>query len=291
MIVCFAAIFGVIEFFRSSSHLVLMVGALVALLIFAAINWFLKRGSLDIYRFAYKSKVIKKIFSLILPEASYQPDSYITSNLFTDSKLFSNFDRYSGDDLAIATIGKTKVHVSEVHSEIRSTTTDSKGRTRTSWKTQFKGFFIIADFHKHFNGCTLVRPDSFGGIDILNSLSNLIGDVFESEMQNVELESVDFEKEFKVTSTDQVTARYILTPQMMEGILKFKETFYGSNMYMSFIDGKVNIAVSQNKNNFEPRIYKPAIDFPIVHDTYKLFENIFSIIDYMNLNTRIWTKK
>ena len=65
-----------------------------------------------------------------------------------------------------------------------------------------KGFFFIADFQKDFQGHTTI---------LRNSLFKL-----SSSGSRVKLENPDFEKTFDVYSTDQIEARYLLSPSRSE---------------------------------------------------------------------------
>jgi hypothetical protein len=134
-------------------------------------------------------------------------------------------DRYRGEDYIEGVIDKTDIRLSELHTEYRQVTYDSKGRRREHWVTIFRGLFISADFHKHFHGVTLVLPDTeqswLGGFgQWLQSISAKLGN---QPGELVKMEDPEFERLFKVFSTDQVEARYILTPNMIRRIVDFRK--------------------------------------------------------------------
>ena len=106
----------------------------------------------------------------------------------------------------------------------------------------------------------------------------------------VKLENPDFEKLFAVYSTSQIEARYVLTPVMMESMVNISKK-YGRKMYFSFNGERVYCAIKFNKALFEPRIRKSGVNFNDVEEMYHLFGLIETIIQEMNLNTRIWTKE
>ena len=184
----------------------------------------------------FKSEVIAKMVKFVDESLYYSAEGCITQSEYHQSKLFlTGVDRYSGDDLVSGTIGKTTIRFSEVHSEYKTQTTDSKGRTRTTWHTIFRGIFFIGDFNKHFKGETIVLPDTaeslFGGLGSLFQKMNISRD------QLVKLEDTEFEKAFCVYSNDQVEARYILSPKLMERIVELK----GSSKNTFFINFSHNI--------------------------------------------------
>ncbi|MCM1324234.1 MAG: DUF3137 domain-containing protein [Acetobacter sp.] len=97
----------------------------------------------------------------------------------------------------------------------------------------------------------------FGGIGIIVSLLVMhmccSGEVpfFRKKMKGVLLEDVVFARKWNVTADDQIEARYVLTPALMERMLNIKKCFYGKKLDFSFFNGKCLIAVSTNKDMFE----------------------------------------
>ena len=148
--------------------------------------------------------------------------------------------------------------------------------------------FFIADFHKHFSGKTVVLPDTaeklFGQIGtMLQSLNKFRG-------QLVKLEDPEFEKLFAVYGDDQIEARYILSTSLMKRIVDFKRKTR-RRIFLSFIGSKVYVAVSYTRNLFEPRIFRTLLDFAPIQQYFEDFQMAVGIVEDLNLNTRIWSKK
>ncbi|MFA6567480.1 MAG: DUF3137 domain-containing protein [Victivallales bacterium] len=61
-----------------------------------------------------------------------------------------------------------------------------------------------------------------------------------------------------------------------------------NTVYLSFKDSKVCLAVSINRNLFEPRIFRSNDDFGLVRDYFDNLHLAGRIIEELNLNTRIW---
>ena len=241
------------------------------------------------YKSQFKQQIITKIVQFAEPGLSYHPEGMIDEHTFKSSKLFTEgIDRYRGEDLVQGRIEKTDIVFSEVHAEYKTTTTDSKGRTQTQWHTIFKGLFFIADFNKHFQGQTLVLPDSaekmFGGFGKMLQSWNI------GRPDLIKLEDPEFEREFVVYGSDQIEARYILSTSLMRRILDFKQKT-GTKIYLSFTGSKVYVAVPMAKNMFEPKYFARVNDFAPILDYYRDLEFSVGIVDDLNLNTRIWTKE
>lgn len=240
------------------------------------------------YKILFKEKVIAAMVKLIDEKLTYSPSSSISTDEYTASGIFRDrIDRYSGDDLVEGKLGSTAVKFSEVHHQEKQVTVDSKGHRHESWITIFKGIFFIADFNKNFNGSTFVLPDA--GNTFLG-----IGRLFEKWTMGrgelVKLENPDFEKLFTVYGTDQVEARYILSPAMMERLVQFRQKA-ASRLHLSFIHSNVCIAISLSKALFEPNVFSSGIQRDYLQEYFNYMDLVTGIVDDLNLNTRIWGKQ
>ena len=209
------------------------------------------------------------------------PDVYAQSDIFR-----TRYDRYLGDDYVRGVIEKTDFECSELHTQYKQVTYDSKGRRQERWVTIFKGLFFNAGFNKEFNGRTYVSPD------FAEKILGKFGRNFQGisgAAPLVQLENVEFEKVFVVHSTDQIEARYILTPAIMGAMLRIKQ-YINCEIHFSFVGSRVYCALGMRKNLFEPRIFGQLTDIMDVKNMYQLFEINKLIIRELNLNTRIWTK-
>ncbi len=239
------------------------------------------------YRNDFKSNVVTEIVRLFNPEWQYRFDSCISQPDYERSGIFQHHvDRYDGDDLVMGKVGKTDFQYSELHTQYEKVVYSSKGRRSEHWVTIFKGIFMHADFNKNFAGNTYVLPDTaerlFGSwgqsIQRLSSRGELI-----------KLENVEFEKLFVVYGSDQVEARYILTPAIMESMVNLHQRFKG-DIYFSFVGSRVYFAKSFSLPLFEPNVFTSGLNFEDAKEMFDLLSMITTLIQDLNLNTRIWTK-
>lgn len=241
-----------------------------------------------IYRTKFKTDVVLEIVHAINPDWNYDPKACISQGTYRESDLFrQHCDRYRGEDLVFGKIDKTEFQCSELHTQYKSVTTDSKGNTREHWHTIFRGLFFHAEFNKHLNGRTYVSPD------VAERLLGRLGTKLQKisgKAKLVKLENPEFEKLFVVHSSDQIEARYVLTPKIMEAIVKIYKR-YGSQMHLSFIGSKVYCAISMHKDLFEPRVMRSGVNFSDIAFIYYYLAMNKTIIQELNLNTRIWTKE
>lgn len=156
---------------------------------------------------------------------------------FKQLRLLPNYSRSRFEDHFHGAYKDAEYDLYEGHLEQRST--DSKGRTR--YTTVFRGQLIRMAFPRKFLGVTIVRRDAgifnvFGGGDGL---------------KKVGLEDPKFEKAFEVWGSDQVEARYILHPVLMQRLLDLETSFKGKSLRCAFEGGDMLVAI-EGGNLFEP---------------------------------------
>jgi len=263
----------------------ILIPLIIGGIVFGIIYYFTAKG----YKDQFKYGIIEKLVKFFDPSLIYGADSCIQSSEYMQSRIFPKQpDRYKGEDYIGGKLDKTAIEFSEIHSEYKTESTDSKGNRHTTWHTIFKGIFFIADFNKLFDGVTVVLPDTaermFGFIGKMMQEWNF------TRGKLIKLEDPEFEKEFAVYGDNQVTARYILSTSLMERIMEFKKKT-GRPLHMSFVQSKVYIALSYDKNFFEPKIFNTLLDFNMVLEYYNDLSLFIGIVEDLNLNNRIWTKE
>lgn len=186
-----------------------------------------------------------------------------------EAGLVPSWDRSSFEDRLTGERSGVPFEFFEAHLEERRRSTDSKGRTRTRWVTVFRGQCLRFQFHKAFHGKTLVLRDA----GFLNRFLGRRG------MERVKLESNQFEDAFEVFGTDQVEARFLLTPDLMQRLIDLEKVFRGGKLRCAFQNNELMIAL-EGGDLFEPGSMFTPLDNPDrVRELLDDFAAIFNVID------------
>lgn len=165
-------------------------------------------------------------------------------------KLLPDYDRSSFEDLFSGDHKGARFDLYEA--EFKRRTSDSKGRTR--YTTVFRGQLIRMHFPRDFLGVTVVRRD----MGVFNVFGG--GAANGGKLERVRLVDPEFEKAFEVWGTDQVEARYLVHPVMMERLLELERGLHGKRLRCAFEGGDLLVAV-EGGNLFEPGdMFKPLVD-------------------------------
>ena len=281
----------------------------VGLCLFAA---FMLPGPAKKYKRDTKKMVMPKIMAFFKHLTYQWENGGISANVIRESDLFEGMEKVYYDDTFQGSHKGTKFQLGE--QRVTTYVQTKNGRREV---TMFKGIFLLFELGKKFNGQTVVNDkkgqwltfflsflggalflwlvvmnikaffaDGFVNWNFLIWSIVVVGTflygIFKSKYKKVYLEDVVFSKNWKVKATDQVEARYVLTPALMERMLKIKKMFYGNSIHFAFFNNKVLIAVGTNKDMFETTsLFASAFEYRRVREVIVQFYSVFAIIDEM----------
>lgn len=202
---------------------------------------------------------------------TFDPDPGVQDSIvdLRGAGLVPEWDRSSFEDRLTGERSGVAFEFFEARLEERRRTTDSKGRTRTRWVTVFDGQCLRFKFHKKFLGRTVVLRDA----GLFNRFGGRRG------MERVKLESNAFEDAFEVYGTDQVEARFLLTPDLMQRLIELEKVFRGGKLRCAFQNEELLIAL-EGGDLFEPGSMFTPLDNPErVRELLDDFAAIFNLID------------
>lgn len=223
------------------------------------------------YISTYKSKVLPVIAGT-LGSFEYNESGKISESRLRGSTLLPHFDDYKSEDKFTGSYKGVGIELAEV----KMTREQGSGKDRKT-VTVFKGLFALLSTHKTVNGKTVIKRDA-------GAIANWLGEKF-GGMERIALEDPAFEERFEVYGTDQVEARYLLTPAFMERLTALATHMGDGRLQAAFYDEQLFVMVPNKKDLFEP----PSIFTSVVKDTgvtriSREMRDVLSIIDILQLD-------
>ncbi len=184
--------------------------------------------------------------------------------LIDNGLLPKRYDRVKFEDKMVGNAHGADFEALECHMEREDRDSDGD----TSWVTVFRGSLMALDFHRKFLGRTVVLRDK----GIFNRKEK-------SGMKRVGLVDPKFEKIFQAYGTDQVEARYLLTPDFMQRLVDLETSVDGKNIRFAFLDELLLIAV-ETLNRFEAgSMSVPLTDPKRTQDILNEIGAVYNLVD------------
>lgn len=243
-----------------------------------------------------KKEILVKILSLynLILDSHY----LISSEEIRDMGLFPTFSSKLDDDIFTGVYKGCEIIINEC----------SLVKDNSSHDICFYGLIVKAQMNKVFSGRTIVGRRGF-----INSMDNY---------EEVQLEDIEYMSDMQVYSTNQIEARYILTPAFIERLRLLGQVFYAgrnkNRIYQdknkvfefifnliakfpgitesalksmrvkaAFIDGFVFLFIPTGEDFFEVDINSSLFNEDKYFDIYNQIQSILQIIDYLKLNLKL----
>ena len=177
-------------------------------------------------------------------------------------------DEWSSEDLVEGDIDGVSVKFSDFYAAKKL-----KKKNGTDTVVLFRGVLFKADFNKTLSSITQISHVNSRNLAIYGQKANM--------------DDVRFEEIFDVYATDQIGARYALSPALMENFTLLCLRL-DAPVNAVFKDNQIFIAVETWRDDFEPDIRKSLIN----NETIVLYESEIAsftqIVKELNLNRKIW---
>jgi hypothetical protein len=226
-------------------------------------------------RDTFKKEIIEAIIKFISPTLNYQPNKGISPYEYVYGQFTKEADIYGKyDDLVSGTIDDISIRFSELHIHVR---TDEDPGPKI-----FQGLFLLTESTKDFTGCVMLLSRTINLSELANQPKS---------RKRIILEDYEFNQLFHCYADDDVTARYILSANLMARLVEFIRKFKKTPVRISFVDGRIYMAISHTKSLFEPVVSKPLDNY---EEALAYFEEIniaVSIVKELNLSNKLWTKE
>lgn len=201
-----------------------------------------------------------------ITELAYEANNGIDKPEFMESELFiTPAPIYEKEDFIYGKVGEMNFRVCELN--VREL---SKVRNRTNYI--FKGVFMHATFVEEIEGRILVWPREFKQY-LSRSIRNF---TFQGGLNvDHEIMNPEFRTLFMTYALPDTHVAGILSEPMQEAVVNYYK-MTGKEIYMSFLNEEIFIAVTEPKNILEPNILRPNTSFELVRE---FFEDIHLLIN------------
>ncbi|MFW6284860.1 MAG: DUF3137 domain-containing protein [Bacillota bacterium] len=214
---------------------------IVALLVVGAVTLFFGYSAYTSIQDDFKEKVLKDILEESVENGSYKPQMGLGPTQVYQGECLSQADHMKTEDFLSGAIDGVSFISSDV--VLANYQTVSTGKSVAQVLTPyFTGRVFSFDFNKAFKGRVFVMEKG--------------KPVTQYKTETVELESHAFNETFKTYATDAHTAFYVLTPQVIQALLKIEKNHPG-DLSFSFIGTKLHIAINNQIDTFELSMFRP----------------------------------
>ncbi|MBQ3675361.1 MAG: DUF3137 domain-containing protein [Campylobacter sp.] len=270
----FCGVLGVVLaflIFKSSGDLGIGIclGAMVGILIYRLLSYSLLKG----FSNEFKEKVITQIIKEISPNLSYDKAKFIEFSEFDRPRIYNTkIDIYQGNDLIWGSIDGVELKFSDIY--LARVDTKNKERSIQVQTPLFYGIAFIADFSKFFTAKIFVLDKK--------------GSFTSTNLRKTKMDNSEFNEIFATFCDDEIAARYILTPNLMEKMLYLRK-FFGAKCDFCFVENKIYIYINLGKDSFEADYKVPLIGENSApqryHDEIMQF---VGIVENLKLNSKIF---
>jgi len=198
----------------------------------------------------------------------YDSEQFIGKKQFKKSRIFmSNASFYKGEDYINGKIGEIPFEMCEL--KVRELS-----RVRDRYNYVFRGVFMRATMKQTVHGSILILPKAFK--QYLNLTIKAFDRAGGEQLEAEELEPA-FSEYFLAYATDDAQPRFVLDEEIQQKIVNYRTTI-GKEIYLSFVDNDLFVAVTEPKDILEPSIYKSNVSFELVHDFFNDIQLLLGII-------------
>ena len=231
------------------------------------------------YKAFFKENVIKEFVKAYSDKLDFIPRQGISSTVYSEGE-FEGYDIYHSEDFITGTLQNgNHIDMAEVHTQNESTDSDGD----TTYTTVFHGLFAKISFDKFVDTNLEIRRNAFISFGKKVKRNGFGKNSEKTIKERIEMDSGEFEKKFDVYSSNKIIAMQLLTADIMQMLLDFKEekkitpeiTLKGNNLYIRFATGAMFEASFMHHSLKEStmKYYYDVINFTL-DITEKFLKNI-----------------
>ena len=230
------------------------------------------------FKSTFKPNVVNLILDFIddglnFGTLKYDSKRFIEKERFIDSQLFaSKAPFYQGEDFIGGKIGELDFEMCELNVKEYS-----KVRNRLNYV--FRGIFLHTTFNQPLKGKIIVLPREFKQYlsRSIRTFNTLGGEEYEGSLEE------NFEESFMTFATKEAQVASLLSTEMQNAIVNYRfET--GKEIYISFMESEIYIAITEPKDILEPYIFRSNVSFELVREFFEDIHMMMNIVEYFDAN-------
>lgn len=218
----------------------------------------------------FKIEVLKPLFESIVPGITYDPDQGLDASLVYEIEYIKKASRYHSEDYLSGEMNGVKFQSSDVKLE-EMHPRHTKNGTQEYYVTYFLGRVFKFDFNKKF----------IGSLEVLEKQTPQ-----SKTYHKVELESIQYNEIFKTFTSNDETAFYVLTPQMIEALIQLEDRHHG-DIGLFFKGQYMYITIHNKLDTFDLKLFKD-VDKSVIQTSKDDLLLIKDIVQALKLNEDIF---
>jgi hypothetical protein len=216
------------------------------------------------YAKAYKQDILPQVAKRF-GAFTYDADGEIPMYEMQPSKIIPCHTHYHSEDYFAGTHNNAKIRFCEIKLEKKS------GKSTV---TVFRGLAILISMQKKFLSHTIVVKNAAALMQWFEEKK--------SGLKRADLVDPEFEKMFTVYTNDQVDARYLIDPVIIERFKSMAEIYSAQGLTASYYDRRLLLLIPSRIDLFEPAALEVSAEDKrsILHMEQEM-EHIFLLIDQL----------
>ena len=230
------------------------------------------------YKEYFKDTFVRSLLQNMIPGSDYEPKNGFPKEFIRGTGLMLMGSIYNSEDYIKGTYNGVAFERADVVIEDEST--DSDGNTTTT--TYLRGRWMVFESNKDFSADLQIVQKGFG-------YANRRKSIFVKKVDRrheFQTEDEEFNKQFQCLCQNESEAFYLLTPGVMQGLMKLAAEADGKIM-VGFVDNRLHVVVNSRKDSLEPPIFR-AFSEKDFEEVKREFYAITSFVETVNLDRKIF---
>ena len=230
------------------------------------------------YKGYFKREFVSSVIKGCVSDAVYVPNRGFSKDMVQESGLIQLGNIFRSEDYVKGTHNNVAFERSDMLIQQRT----SNGKS-SSTVTYLKGRWMIFESNKSFDADLQIVQKGYSYAKKKKSIFTKK----EERRHIIQTEDEEFNKEFTCLCQNDAEAFYLLTPGVMQGIMKLEQELDGK-LVIGFVHNQIHVIVHTNKDSFEPSIWR-KIDFQKVAEAaQKEIHVITSFVEGLKLERKIF---